>query len=123
MLKAVGRGGDVNQNKNVAIKQMLNSREGSGIPQDAYREIKILKELQHENIVKLERVFLRPDKHQIDLVYDFAEHDLTVCKQQIQLLPCDLHDLKCIDNASLLFLGCCMYICCVVIGDDPSFSW
>lgn len=36
----------------------------------------ILKELRHENIVRLERVFTRPEKHEIDLVYEYAEHDL-----------------------------------------------
>lgn len=46
VLKAIGRGGEININKSVAIKQMLNSRESTGIPQDAYREIKILKEVQ-----------------------------------------------------------------------------
>jgi serine/threonine protein kinase len=63
----------------VAIKQMLNQREGQGIPQDAYREIKLLKEFrgQHENIVRLERVFTRPGQHEIDLVYEYAECDLS----------------------------------------------
>lgn len=60
----------------VAIKQMMNSREGQGIPQDAYREIKILKELRHENIVSLDRIFTRPDKHEVDLVYEYGDHDL-----------------------------------------------
>jgi cyclin-dependent kinase 8/11 len=60
----------------VAIKQMMNQREGQGISLDAYREIKILKELRHENIVSLERIFTRPDKHEVDLVYEYADHDL-----------------------------------------------
>lgn len=62
--------------KYVAIKQMMNKREGQGIPIDAIREIKVLKELRHENIVSLDRIFTRPDKQEIDLVYEYAEHDL-----------------------------------------------
>jgi serine/threonine protein kinase len=60
----------------VALKKMLNHREGQGIPQDAYREIKILKELRHPHLVRLERVFARPERGEIDLVYEYAEHDL-----------------------------------------------
>jgi serine/threonine protein kinase len=63
----------------VAIKQMKSTRQGVGIPQDAYREIKILKELHHENIVRLELVDSLPndqDGASLYLVYDYAEHDL-----------------------------------------------
>lgn len=38
--------------------------------------VQILKELRHDNLVRLERVFTRPEKHEVDLVYEFAEHDL-----------------------------------------------
>ena len=38
--------------------------------------LQILKELRHDSLVRLERVFTRPDKHEVDLVYEFAEHDL-----------------------------------------------
>ncbi|XXQ30474.1 Cyclin-dependent kinase 2 like protein [Plasmodiophora brassicae] len=72
-----------NPSKFVAIKHMNSVREGMGIPQDAYREIKILKEISrfpHENIVTLERVFMNPHgaghSPGLSLVYDYAEHDL-----------------------------------------------
>eukprot|EP00474_Spongospora_subterranea_P008933 CRZ09391.1 hypothetical protein [Spongospora subterranea] len=72
-----------NPTKFVAIKHMNSVREGMGIPQDAYREIKVLKEISrfpHENIVTLERVFMNPrgagDAPGLSLVYDYAEHDL-----------------------------------------------
>lgn len=75
----------------VAIKQMMNPREGQGITQDAYREIKILKELQHENIVKLEHVYMRPVEREVDLVYDYAEHDLSdiIRFHRTKQIPCD----------------------------------
>lgn len=53
-----------------------------GIPQDAYREIKLLKEISrfpNENIVKLERVYMSKDSDHaamLNLVYSYAEHDL-----------------------------------------------
>jgi hypothetical protein len=40
--------------------------------------VKILKELNHENIVKLERVVLNPTEHEVNLVLDYADHDLAV---------------------------------------------
>lgn len=43
----------------VAIKSM-RAAEGAGIPQDVYREITILHKLRHENIVRLEKVFMQP---------------------------------------------------------------
>lgn len=61
----------------VAVKQMKMSREGVGIPHDAYREIRILQELQHENLIRLERVLLKPSKGEVALVYDYADHDLS----------------------------------------------
>lgn len=73
------------QEKCVAIKHMKSIRETTGIPQDAYREIKLLKELngfppeKTRNIVKLERVFMNRDSdgsNALNLVYGYAEHDL-----------------------------------------------
>jgi len=67
--------------KCVAVKQM-KSRESMGVPQDAYREMKILKELSklpNENIVRLERAYRLADPDgtsSLNLVYTYAEHDL-----------------------------------------------
>lgn len=35
-----------------------------------------MKELHHENIVSLDRIFTRPSKNEVDLIYEYAEHDL-----------------------------------------------
>jgi len=61
----------------VAVKRMLNHREGGGIPQDAIREIKILNELHHANLIRLQTVFTRPSRLEIDLVYEYAPYDLS----------------------------------------------
>merc|ERR1719456_772580 len=57
-----------------ALKQMkLNNRE-EGIPSTAIREIAILKELSHENIVQLIDVFCKPGE--LVLVFELLESDL-----------------------------------------------
>merc|ERR1719161_1177069 len=57
-----------------ALKQMkLNNRE-EGIPSTAIREIAILKELSHENIVRLVDVFCKPGE--LVLVFELLESDL-----------------------------------------------
>eukprot|EP00466_Bigelowiella_natans_P004436 jgi/Bigna1/129789/aug1.9_g4497 len=91
----------------VAIKSMKPPREGFGIPMDAYREIKILKELQHKNIVRLIRAIMGADDTTtttttgksessvgkartglnltVALVYSYAEHDLSqIIRHQLQ---------------------------------------
>ena len=71
--------GDQRASQHVAVKQMKSSRAGVGIPQDAYREIKILKELHHPNTVRLEGVHMNSGDDGLGslyLVYDYAEHDL-----------------------------------------------
>jgi cyclin-dependent kinase 8/11 len=82
-----------NPAKFVAIKRMKSVRLGMGIPQDAYREMKILREISKivkdglstpekqgaNHIVKLERVYMSHDANSnamLNLVYNYAEHDL-----------------------------------------------
>ena len=60
----------------VAIKQMNLSRDGVGIASDAYREIKLLRALHHPNLISLLHTYLNPRQREVDLVYDYAEHDL-----------------------------------------------
>ena len=60
----------------VAIKQMNLSRDGVGIASDAYREIKLLRALHHHNLISLLHTYLNAHKREVDLVYDYAEHDL-----------------------------------------------
>merc|ERR1719181_612350 len=51
----------------------LNNRD-EGIPSTAIREIAILKELSHENIVKLMDVFCKPGE--LVLVFEILDSDL-----------------------------------------------
>jgi len=58
----------------VAMKKMKLGCEDEGVPSTALREIALLKELNHENIVKLIDIFCSTKK--LVLVFEFVENDL-----------------------------------------------
>ena len=58
----------------VALKKIRLENEDEGIPSTAIREISILKQLKHPNIVKL--VDLIHGEKKLYLVFEFMEHDL-----------------------------------------------
>jgi len=60
--------------KDVAFKRMKLDTEEEGVPSIAIREIALLKELSHENVVKLFDVFCSINK--LTLVFEFVENDL-----------------------------------------------
>uniref|UniRef100_A0A915NU90 Cyclin-dependent kinase 8 n=1 Tax=Meloidogyne floridensis TaxID=298350 RepID=A0A915NU90_9BILA len=68
MLKNVPIGAE---NKAFALKLI----EGQGFSMSACREVSLLRELNHQNIIKLLRVFLTAEKR-VWLLFDYAEHDL-----------------------------------------------
>lgn len=55
-----------------ALKQI----EGTGISMSACREIALLRELKHTNVINLQRVFLSHVDRKVWLLFDYAEHDL-----------------------------------------------
>lgn len=64
-------------NKNpeeIAIKKMKIDLENEGIPSTTLREITILRELDHPNIIKLKDVIL--EQNQLFLLFDFMDFDL-----------------------------------------------
>jgi len=58
----------------VAMKKMKLDSEEEGVPSTAIREIALLKELSHENVVRLLDVFCSTTK--LVLVFEFVESDL-----------------------------------------------
>jgi cyclin-dependent kinase 8/11 len=62
--------------KRVAIKKFKNTKEGEGISLTACREITLLRELQHQNIVGLEDIFVNPEDKSLYMVFEYAEYDL-----------------------------------------------
>ncbi|CAK8672619.1 unnamed protein product [Clavelina lepadiformis] len=68
--KAISK--DPNEKKEYALKQI----EGTGISMSACREIALLRELEHPNVICLQGVFLSHADRKVWLLFDFAEHDL-----------------------------------------------
>jgi serine/threonine protein kinase len=62
----------------VAVKRVYF--EGDGIPSGVVREISILQELQHENIVRLRDVVL--ERHEtndrVNMILDYVDQDLVI---------------------------------------------
>nr|CAD7406862.1 unnamed protein product [Timema poppensis] len=63
---------DGSDTKDYALKQI----EGTGLSMSACREIALLRELKHNNVINLIRVFLSHNDRKVWLLFDFAEHDL-----------------------------------------------
>lgn len=58
----------------LALKRIRLDAEDEGIPSTAIREISLLKQLQHPNIVRLYDVVHTEQK--LTLVFEFLDHDL-----------------------------------------------
>lgn len=61
-----------NDGREYALKQI----EGTGISMSACREIALLRELKHANVISLQKVFLSHADRKVWLLFDYAEHDL-----------------------------------------------
>jgi cyclin-dependent kinase 8/11 len=59
-----------------ALKQFKGGREGEGLSPTAIREIMLLRELNHENIVRLDSVHINRAEPSLWLAFDYADHDL-----------------------------------------------
>ncbi|KAM7192780.1 Protein kinase-like domain containing protein [Naviculisporaceae sp. PSN 640] len=76
----VARAKEVSTGKIVALKRLkLDPKDRSGLPVTGLREIQILKDCHHRNVVKLREVVVGEDTNKIEyifLVLEFLEHDL-----------------------------------------------
>merc|ERR1711981_325304 len=63
---------DSSDSKEYALKQI----EGSGLSMSACRELQLLRELKHPNVINLQRVFLSHADRKVWLLVDYSEHDL-----------------------------------------------
>lgn len=89
----------------VALKKIRLENEDEGIPSTAIREISILKQMRHPNIVNL--VDLIHGEKKLYLVFEFMDHDL---KKFLDLngspLPPQLVKVKVFITITILFLLC-----------------
>ncbi|KAF4721610.1 cyclin-dependent kinase 5, partial [Perkinsus olseni] len=65
----------------VAMKRMKLDQEDEGVPSTAIREVSLLKELKHPNIVKLLDVFCSQKK--LYLIFEFVDLDLKKHMKQV----------------------------------------
>ena len=65
-----------NRGKSIAIKKFKQSKDGDGVSPTAIREIMLLREITHENVVKLVNVHINHTDMSLYLAFDYAEHDL-----------------------------------------------
>lgn len=61
----------------VALKKIRMDNEKEGFPITAIREIKILKSLDHKNVIKLKEIVTSKNKGSIYMVFEYMDHDLT----------------------------------------------
>ncbi|KAG2500382.1 hypothetical protein HYH03_001955 [Edaphochlamys debaryana] len=59
-----------------AVKQFKGGREGDGVSPTAIREIMLLREMSHPNIVKLESAHINRQEPSLWLAFEYAEYDL-----------------------------------------------
>lgn len=71
-------------NQFVALKKIRLESEEEGVPSTSIREISLLKELQHPNVVKLETILMQEGK--LYLVFEFLSMDL---KKYLDSIPND----------------------------------
>lgn len=67
---------DTLTNETVALKKIRLENEEEGMPSTAMREISILKELNHQNIVLLKDVIYVPADKKLNIIFEFVEQDL-----------------------------------------------
>lgn len=72
----VYRARDMRSNRIVALKKVRMEKEKDGIPITCLREVKILKEVDHPNIVRLLGVTVGRQLDAMYLAFEYVEHDL-----------------------------------------------
>ncbi|KAL6219923.1 hypothetical protein ACLB2K_007681 [Fragaria x ananassa] len=65
-----------NRGKSIAIKKFKQSKDGDGVSPTAIREIMLLREISHDNVVKLVNVHINHSDMSLYLAFDYAEHEL-----------------------------------------------
>ncbi|KYR00282.1 putative protein serine/threonine kinase [Tieghemostelium lacteum] len=78
----------------VALKKVKMEKENDGIPVTSLREITLLKEMKHPNIVQLKEVVVGSSINSIYLVFEYLEHDLASLIDSLPK-PFNENEIKC----------------------------
>uniref|UniRef100_A0A915HQ62 Protein kinase domain-containing protein n=1 Tax=Romanomermis culicivorax TaxID=13658 RepID=A0A915HQ62_ROMCU len=92
--------------KLVALKKIRLESEEEGVPSTAIREISLLKELRHPNVVKLEDVIL--EEKSLHLIFEFLSMDL---KKYIDTIPDNEYMDKMLVKSYLYQISEALYFC------------
>ena len=65
---------DIRTDKTVALKRVKIRKAEEGVPKEFIREVESLQRLLHDNIIKIDQVFV--GKTNINIVYPFCNCDL-----------------------------------------------
>lgn len=74
----LGRERETDQKVAIKTFKLKMAREGEGIPITVCRELNLLKELDHENILKVRDVVLEPNDKSLIMVSNYCKLDLEV---------------------------------------------
>jgi serine/threonine protein kinase len=94
---------DVQNNERVALKKIKLDTDDEGIPPTALREITLLKNLMHENVVCLKDVVM--DAQRLYLVFELADSDLKKLMENTEGLL----------SKELIQVSYCCYSKCLVL--------
>ncbi len=78
------RARDTRNDEIVAMKKMRMEREKDGLPISGLREINLLLNLRHDNIVRLKEVVVGRSLESIFLVMEYCEQDLASLLDNMQ---------------------------------------
>ncbi|CEM03300.1 unnamed protein product [Vitrella brassicaformis CCMP3155] len=79
----------------VALKKVRLHSEKEGFPRTGVREIRILRSLQHPNVVQLREVTVGAQMNSIFLVFEYCEHDLATLLDNMSS-PFSHAEIKCL---------------------------
>lgn len=81
----VYRSKDKKTGKSYALKRViLHHEKADGFPITSMREIRVLRSLQHRNIVKLRDVVVGAGREDVFLVFEYCEHDMSTLMRQFR---------------------------------------
>jgi serine/threonine protein kinase len=95
-----------------ALKQIRDEHEANGIPATAMREAAILKQLNHQNIIKLQDVFLTDER--CYFLLEYMDEDLKRYLDRNRPLDrCIVKVNNLIQNNKFFFICFCFRVLCI----------
>jgi len=117
IITTIGKGayGEVYKSKEietsaiVAMKKILMKNQKNGFPSNAIREIRLLKSLDHRNIIRLRNVITCGEKRDVYLVFDYCPFDLKglIYRNASDTSSLSLKQIKCYMRQMILGIFYC----------------